>query len=69
MISLWDISSGRKLLTISKRFLFDVGPMDFHPNNNKILMTAGSPEGLIKLWDTATGNELTQLSIDLIRTE
>jgi WD40 repeat protein len=69
MISLWDISSGRKLLTISKRFLFDVGPIDFHPNNSNILMTAGSPEGLIRLWDITTGNELTQLSIDLIRTD
>jgi WD40 repeat protein len=66
MISLWDISSGSKLLTISKKFLFDVSSMVFHPNNSNILMTAGSPEGLIKLWDTTNGELITELSIEQI---
>ena len=66
-ISLWDISSGKKLLTIRKGLVFEVAYLDFHPANNNILMTSGSPDALIRLWDITNGKELMKLSIELIQ--
>ena len=68
-IRLWDISSGKLLLNISKKFLFEVASLDFSPTNNNILITAGSPDGLIKLWDITNGELITELSIDRILTD
>jgi WD40 repeat protein len=58
-IKVWELASGRELLTLTKRHTTPVRSVAFSPDSQRL--ASGDQDGMIRLWETATGKELLAL--------
>ena len=58
-VQLWDVATGRETMKVSGVFRSSVHSLAFSPDGK--VLAAGSLEGTIKVWEAATGRELTTL--------
>ena len=66
-IKLWNIHSGKELLSIQTKFNKQIITLDFSPDGNKI--AAAGEDGIIKIWDTKKGAELCVLQVHYAKIE